>query len=150
MSTEPIKVYCDGSCPRPYGPGGWAFVILMEAHGQPNVYGRGAADKTTNQRMELLAGLNAMRRLAKLSLCDEPIVIISDSMYLVKGMMRYRFRWREEDFFCIKNERLWRKLDRRADGFEDLRFEWVKGHANNYWNEYVDRAAAQARRREQY
>lgn len=145
MAGAELRVWCDGSCPKPHSFGGYAFMFRLAdktAH-----YGGGYEFVTTNQRMELQAALAAMRRLEKLKLLATPICITSDSAYLVNGMMRYISKWRANDYTYVKNPDLWCRLDARAHRFAALRFEWVKGHAGVFENEYVDRMAAMHRRR---
>jgi ribonuclease HI len=142
--AERLAIYCDGSCPKAYGVGGWAFVILFPG----NYHTRsGAIHPATNQTMELAAALEALREVKRLKLRDQPLVIRSDSQYVVKGMMEWRERWQSAGYAGIANEPWWRLLHWHQERCADLEFQWVKGHSTHRWNNYVDRVAGQARLR---
>lgn len=141
---ERLMIYCDGSCPKPYRVGGWAFIILI-----PNDYRvhSGAVEVATNQTMELCAALKALREVKRLKLRDRPITLISDSQYLVNGMTAWKARWTAEDYSGIDNTKWWRYLHMHQEACADIRFEWVKGHGSSRWNKHVDEIAGEAQRR---
>lgn len=142
--TDRLHVYCDGSCPKPNGAGGWAFIILKDNDYIVRSGGFGTGE--TNQTMELCAGLEALRQLhwgMKLE-GAYPIKIISDSQYFIKGMTIWRSAWRRADYAGIMNLQWWKPLHDIQDQFSDLEFEWVKGHGSSRWNRYVDRLAGEA------
>lgn len=139
-----IDAYCDGSCPKKDGPGGWAYVILVDEDN--TLSGSGRLDVATNNIMELMAAVEAMNGAHRANLHRERITIISDSRYVVDGMMSWRHRWEMDDYAGIANAALWRTAAAAARRLPNLKFRWVKGHAGNHWNEFCDRAAANARR----
>ena len=137
-----IVVYTDGACSGNPGPGGWAWAIAPD--GQRS--GSGGETSTTNQRMELMAVLEAVRSLA-----DEPVEIhvVSDSTYVVNCFrdgwwVRWRRNgWRNSQRQPVANVDLWEPLvdlvERRA-----VTFEWVKGHSGDPMNDRVDALAVAA------
>lgn len=120
-----ILVYADGSCEGNPGPGGWGVVII--AAGEPHEFS-GSDPQTTNNRMELTAAIEGLRRLKP----GTHVTLRSDSQYLVKTM---NLGWRRG-----KNHDLWKALDAEV-AKRDVRFEWVRGHANDPLNETADRLA---------
>lgn len=134
-------VYTDGACLGNPGPGGWAWAVIGGA------YASGAASRTTNQRMELTAALEAARSL------EGPLDVVSDSTYLVNC---FRDRWWEgwlarswlnKARQPVANRDLWEPLVEiyRADPSR-ISFRWVKGHSNDPGNDLVDRLAVEAAR----
>ncbi|HSJ26808.1 MAG TPA: ribonuclease H, partial [Acidimicrobiia bacterium] len=128
------RVYTDGACSGNPGPGGWAWIV------PDGPFAAGAADPTTNQRMELTAVLEAVRAL------DGPLEIISDSTYVVNC---FRDRWWEgwirrgwtnSQRKPVANRDLWEPLVTLYQE-RDLAFRWVKAHAGDRWNELADRLA---------
>ena len=135
------EVYTDGACLGNPGPGGWAWAVP----GGP--FASGAAAKTTNQRMEIQAALEAVRAL------DGPLVVVSDSTYVVNC---FRDRWWEGWLKRgwvntakkpVANRDLWEPLIEavRADPTR-VTFRWVKGHSDDPSNDLVDRLAVEAAR----
>ena len=137
-----IVVYTDGACSGNPGPGGWAWAIAPD--GQRS--GSGGETSTTNQRMELMAVLEAVRSLA-----DDAVEIhvVSDSTYVVNCFrdgwwVRWRRNgWRNSQRQPVANVDLWEPLvdlvERRA-----VTFEWVKGHSGDPMNDRVDALAVAA------
>ena len=135
--TTPTIIYTDGACSGNPGPGGWAWVV---PHGP---YGSGGEDYTTNQRMELMAVLAAVRSL------EGPLEIVSDSTYVVNC---FRDRWWEgwlrrgwvnSQKKPVANRDLWEPLIELCQE-RDVSFRWVKGHSGDPWNEEADRLAVEA------
>ena len=138
-----ILAYTDGACSGNPGPGGWG-VLLVARDGDHVVKERalsgGEAD-TTNNRMELLAAINALEAL------DRPsrITIVTDSAYVKNGITSWLHGWKKNGWRTaakkpVKNEDLWRRLDEAA-ARHDVRWEWVKGHAGHPENERADELA---------
>ncbi len=127
-SSSPILVYADGSCEGNPGPGGWGVVIV-----RPDGTHRlsGGDSQTTNNRMEIMAAIEALRALDP----GVPVIVRSDSQYLVRTM---NDGWRR-----TKNLDLWQQLDREV-ARHDVRFEWVRGHAGDALNEEADALAREA------
>ncbi len=135
--TSRTDVYTDGACSGNPGPGGWAWVV------PDGPFGSGAEAHTTNQRMELMAVLDAVRQL------DGPLEIVSDSTYVVNC---FRDRWWEgwirrgwvnSKKQPVANRDLWEPLVELYQD-RDLTFRWVKGHSGNEWNDMADRLAVEA------
>ena len=135
-------VYTDGSCLRnPDGPGGYAAVIIATHDGEVREIS-GGEPSTTNNRMELRAGVEALRALPNGSTVD----FYTDSQYMKNAFTKYWLRnwkrngWRTATGEPVKNQDLWRALD-EAFSLHTVRFHWVKGHAGNRWNERCDELA---------
>jgi ribonuclease HI/uncharacterized phage-like protein YoqJ len=131
------RVYTDGACSGNPGPGGWAWIV------PDGPFAAGAADPTTNQRMELTAVLQAVRSL------EGPLEIISDSTYVVNC---FRDRWWEgwlkrgwtnSQRKPVANRDLWEPLVELYQR-RNLVFRWVKAHAGDHWNDLADRLAVEA------
>lgn len=141
--TAPVIAYTDGSChPNPGGPGGWA-VVIVEADGTRRE-AAGSEASSTNNRMEMQAALEALRRTVG------PVVIRTDSAYLRDGITRWikgwrRNGWRTRSRQPVKNADLWRELDAARTG-RDVTWAWIKGHAGHAENERADELAGAARR----
>ncbi|MGH9125147.1 MAG: ribonuclease H family protein [Acidimicrobiales bacterium] len=139
MPDTTTTVYTDGACPGNPGPGGWAWAV------PDGPFQSGSAPRTTNQRMEIQAALEAVRALAG------PLEIVSDSTYVV-NCFRDRWwegwlarGWKNSQKKPVKNQDLWAPLvvAYRSDPGR-LRFRWVKGHAGDPMNDLVDRLAVEA------
>lgn len=140
-SKQNVTIYTDGSCLKNPGPGGWAFVSIQD--GKENKMSGGATD-TTNNRMELMAVINALSSL------QEPcsIVLHSDSQYVVKAFTEGWLRnWKANGWKTttgeVKNKDLW-KLLMILVSKHDITWKWVKGHAGNRYNELCDQMAVAA------
>jgi ribonuclease HI len=137
-----ITVYTDGACSGNPGPGGWAWAVAPD--GEPN--GSGGEPMTTNQRMELLAALEALRTLAP---SGETIRVVSDSLYVVKCFLdKWWVRWERNGWRNTKkqpvaNADLWRPLV-EFERAGNVQWEWVKGHSGDRLNDFVDGMAVAA------
>ena len=140
MSTARV-VYTDGACSGNPGPGGWAWAVAPL--GSPSASGGEA--RSTNQRMEIRAVLEALRAL------DGPVVVVSDSTYVVNC---FRDRWWEgwlrkgwvnSQRKPVANRDLWEPLvDLYRSREDEVSFRWVKGHSNDPMNDLVDAMAVAA------
>lgn len=145
-----ITIYTDGSCKwmrsKKRTHGGWAFIVLADPEGdESNVYRAGhCPPPQTNQTMELMAVLNALRYVKEFRLRSHPIVIRTDSMYVINGMTS-QFRHHVAGGMKAPNSEIWLLLHRHAERCKRLAFRHVKGHSGNVWNEYCDRMASKAR-----
>jgi ribonuclease HI len=134
-----IEVYTDGACSGNPGPGGWAWAVAPG--GEPR--GAGGEARTTNQRMEVRAVLEALRAL------PGQLTIVSDSTYVVncfrdEWWVRWkRNGWRNAKKEPVANTDLWKPL---IELYEVRRpaFRWVKGHSGDVMNDLVDRLAVAA------
>ncbi|HLT95580.1 MAG TPA: ribonuclease H, partial [Acidimicrobiia bacterium] len=135
--TDRITVYTDGACLGNPGPGGWAWIV------PDGPFASGAEARTTNQRMELSAALDAVRTL------EGPLDVVSDSTYVVNC---FRDRWWEgwlargwvnSQKQPVANRDLWEPLVEEVRR-RDIGFRWVKGHSGDRWNDLADRLAVEA------
>jgi ribonuclease HI len=145
-------VYTDGSCLGNPGPGGWAWAVP----GGP--YASGADPRTTNQRMEITAVLRALETLraedAGTGTAGDAaagVIVRSDSAYVVNCFRQrwwagwQRRGWRNSQGKRVANRDLWEPLISLAlDPAVPVRFEWVKGHSGDHWNDVVDELAVAA------
>jgi ribonuclease HI len=153
----PLKIYTDGGCSGNPGPGGWAYVMVLETfQGSRVVEEKAGGEKdTTNNRMELTAVIESLRALKaantdpQISLREPMVrrqaVIFTDSQYVQKGITEWIHKWkknawRTSDKKPVKNQELWMELDSLAGEFT-LEWEWVKGHAGIEYNERCDTLA---------
>ena len=133
-----MVVYTDGACLGNPGPGGWAWVV------PDGPFGSGCDGKTTNQRMELTAALEAVRAF------DCPLLVVSDSTYVVHcfrdGWWENWLRrgWLNKARKPVANRDLWEPLIDAYRARDDVDFRWVKGHSGDRWNDEADRLAMEA------
>lgn len=140
-----LFAYTDGACSGNPGPGGWGALLVAREGGtvlKTRELSGGAAE-TTNNRMELLAAINALESLSKPSV----ITVVTDSAYVKGGITEWLFGWKRNGWRTstrkpVKNEDLWRRLDEAAARHQ-IRWEWVKGHAGHPENEKADELARQ-------
>jgi len=139
MSGKPqVDAYTDGACSGNPGPGGWGVLLRMGRH-EKELYGGEA--HTTNQRMELMAAIQALKALKK----PCRITIHSDSKYVVQGMTEWIHGWKKRGWKnasrqAVANQDLWQELDRLSQQ-HDLHWQWVRGHAGHAENERADALA---------
>ena len=138
-----LFAYTDGACSGNPGPGGWG-VLLLARNGESTLKERtlkgGEAD-TTNNRMELLAAINALEALERPS----SITIVTDSAYVKNGVTGWihgwkRNGWKTSNKKPVKNVELWQRLEEAA-ARHTVTWEWVKGHAGHPENERADELA---------
>ena len=136
-----IEIYTDGSCLTNPGNGGWAAIINKD--GKITKISGNEKD-TTNNRMELLAPINALKEMKS----NEQIEIYTDSQYVKLGITEWINKWvlnnwktsKKED---VKNKDLWIELYNLNKNL-DVKWNWVKAHAGNIMNEKVDLLAKKA------
>ena len=136
-----VEIATDGACKGNPGPGGWGAVLRMGATEKEL---SGGEPMTTNNRMEMLAvveALNALKRPCRVSLS-------TDSRYVMDGLTKWihgwqRNGWRTADKKPVKNAELWQALI-AATKPHRVEWEWVKGHAGHPDNERADRLASNA------
>lgn len=134
-----LQIYTDGSCLRnPGGQGGWAFVVLDD--NQVIFKSSGSEYSTTNNRMEMMAGVQALKYIEQMDVTDCIVTIYSDSQLVVNTMT---FNWKK-----LANQDLWYNLIKSTNSLSErgvvVEWEWVKGHAGDKYNEIVDRMAFSA------
>ena len=138
--TPQVVIYTDGACSGNPGPGGWGAVMFY-GESRKEICGGEAA--TTNNRMELMAAIQALEALKK----PCKVELHTDSTYVMKGISEWihnwkRRGWRTADGKPVKNDDLWRRLD-EARSRHDVSWRWVKGHAGHELNERADELARQ-------
>ena len=134
-----ITIYTDGACSGNPGIGGWGVVILNNSS-NPEFLNGGELN-TTNNRMELIAAINAVFYFKE----RQNMEIFTDSKYLKNGIESWIKKWKVNGWktsnkLPVKNKDLWLKLDEKI-GYHKINWNWVKGHANNKYNEQADALA---------
>ncbi|UWQ50011.1 ribonuclease HI [Leisingera caerulea] len=138
-----LFAYTDGACSGNPGPGGWG-ALLRAMDGGTVVKEKelkGGEAETTNNRMELLAAINALESLARPS----TITVVTDSAYVKNGVTGWIHGWKKNGWKTsskkpVKNVELWKRLD-EAQRRHKVTWEWVKGHAGHPENERADELA---------
>ena len=133
-----VEIFTDGACSGNPGPGGWGAILRMGGHEKEM---SGGDPATTNNRMELMAAIEALKALKKPS----SVILHTDSRYVMDGatvwMKAWKTRgWKTADKKPVKNEDLWRALD-DAMTRHDIKWEWVHGHTGHVENERADALA---------
>ncbi|WP_375466009.1 ribonuclease HI [uncultured Methylobacterium sp.] len=136
-----VRIYTDGACSGNPGPGGWGAILL---YGDTSRELSGGEAHTTNNRMELLAAIEALEALKRPCRVD----VFTDSQYLRQGVTAWIHGWkargwRTADKKPVKNEDLWRRID-AARTRHAVEWHWVKGHAGDALNNRVDALAVAA------
>ena len=137
-----FKIYTDGACSGNPGPGGWGAVIFDNKNNQTNISGK--EKNTTNNRMEILAAIMALKKIKS----NSQITIYTDSTYVKNGITEWMFNWKKNDWKTtnkkpVKNKDLWIKLDKLCEK-NKVSWKWVKGHATNKYNNLADQLATSA------
>ena len=136
-----IKIYTDGSCLKNPGNGGWAAIIIDD---EKKTQIKGSKKNTTNNQMELLAPIEALKKIPK----GSKIEIFTDSKYVKSGITEWIHNWKKNgwktaDKQPVKNKELWEELDLLANEFE-ISWNWVKAHSTDELNNEVDLIAREA------
>ena len=131
-----IQIYCDGSARNNgKGPGGWGVVLKYKEHTKEL---SGSFRRTTNNRMELIAVINALSSIKKDGVSIE---IYSDSRYVIDSVERkWVFNWQKQGFVHRTNADLWMQFLELYQKF-NIKMIWVKGHASNIYNNRCDTIA---------
>lgn len=136
-----IEIFTDGACRGNPGPGGWG-ALLRYGDNEKRLYG--GESSTTNNRMELMAAIEALASL------KEPcqVRLTTDSQYVRQGITQWlpnwkARNWRKADSKPVKNADLWRRLDSEA-GRHRIEWHWVRGHSGHRENEIADQLANRA------
>ena len=135
-----VDIFTDGACSGNPGPGGWGALLVAKKNGlivsKKEIYG--GEQNTTNNRMELMAAIEALSALKKSS----KVTIVTDSRYLKDGMTKWLVQWIANNWKSsakkkIKNVDLWKKIYNLSEVHE-ISWAWVKGHDNHEENEKAD------------
>ena len=135
---KPVVIYTDGACKRNPGPGGWGAVLRYNGHER---HLHGGETPTTNNRMELMAAIQALETLRES--CN--VQLHTDSTYVRQGITEWLPQWRKRnwktaDKKAVKNQDLWQRLEQAAARHK-IEWHWVKGHSGNEGNELADQLA---------
>ena len=136
-----IKIYTDGSCLGNPGNGGWAAIIIDD---KKKIQIKGSKKDTTNNQMELLATIKALKKIPK----GSNVQIFTDSKYVKSGITEWIHNWKKNGWKTankqpVKNKDLWNELDNFTNEFE-IKWSWVKGHSTDKLNNEVDLIARDA------
>ena len=143
MPKKTVTIYTDGACSGNPGPGGWGAVLLYK---ETEKQISGGEAQTTNNRMEMTAVISALQAL------KEPCIVelYSDSKYVIDALEKgWAYGWRKKGW--VKSDKkpalnpdLWETLLNLIKDHE-MHYHWVKGHANNKYNEICDSLAVAER-----
>ena len=136
-----IKIYTDGSCLGNPGNGGWAAIIIDD---KKKIQIKGSKKNTTNNQMELLAPIKALKKIPK----GSNVQIFTDSKYVKSGITEWIHNWKKNGWKTaskqpVKNKDLWNELDQMTIQFQ-IKWSWVKGHSTDVLNNEVDLIAREA------
>ena len=140
-AASSVRIYTDGACSGNPGPGGWGAILI---YGDTERELSGGEAFTTNNRMELLAAIEALEALKRPCRVD----LFTDSQYLRQGVTAWIHNWKARGWLTadrkpVKNEDLWRRIDAARQRHE-VTWHWVKGHASDPLNNRVDALAVAA------
>lgn len=138
-NSDTFHLYTDGACSGNPGPGGYAALILKNDKIVEKI--TGSEKDTTNNRMELKAVIEGLKRIDK----GSKVELYSDSTYVLNGLSEWINNWKKNSWKTasnkeVANKDLWQKLDDLADNFQ-LKFNKIKGHSGDKYNEDVDSLA---------
>ena len=141
QSTQ-VVVYTDGACSGNPGPGGWGVWLRYGEH-EKELFG--GEEQTTNNRMELMAAIQALETLTRPS----SVALHTDSSYVRNGIMTWLDNWKRRQWKTaakkpVKNVDLWQRLDKAAARHK-VEWHWVRGHSGDQGNERADALARRGR-----
>jgi len=138
--SDVIEAFTDGACRGNPGPGGWGVLLRFNDHEKRLC---GGEAETTNNRMELMAVIQALESLKR----ECKVKVTSDSQYVLKGINEWMENWKKRGWKTaarkpVKNVDLWQRLDKAREN-HDIEWVWVKGHSGHDGNEIADELANQ-------
>jgi len=136
-----VEIFTDGACRGNPGPGSWA--VLLRHQGKEKTLS-GTALQTSNNRMELMAAIQALKALKKS--CQ--VLLSTDSQYVKRGITEWLPQWQQRAWYTanktpVKNSDLWKQLAEEAKRHE-IEWVWIKGHSGHPENDQVDSLANEA------
>jgi len=139
--TKSVDIWTDGACSGNPGPGGWGAVLR---YGGVEKELSGGEAATTNNRMELMAAIQALEALKG----QVHVTLHTDSKYVMDGVTNWIYGWKKNgwktaDRKPVKNDDLWKRLDAARDKHK-VTWKWVKGHADDVMNGRADELARAA------
>jgi ribonuclease HI len=139
--TKSVDIWTDGACSGNPGPGGWGAVLR---YGETDKELSGGEAATTNNRMELMAAIQALEALKG----HVNVTLHTDSKYVMDGVTKWIHGWKKNgwktaDKKPVKNDDLWKRLDAARER-HDVTWKWVKGHADDVMNNRADELARSA------
>jgi ribonuclease HI len=138
LHPDCVVIHTDGACSGNPGPGGWGAILAWKGHEREL---KGGEPETTNNRMELMAAIQAIEALKRPCVVE----LYTDSQYLQTGITEWVASWKGNGWRtfrkkAVKNVDLWRRLD-KALLCHEVHWHWVRGHAGHDLNERADRLA---------
>jgi ribonuclease HI len=136
--SETVEIFTDGACRGNPGPGGWGAVLRFNGT-EKELYG--GEGQTTNNRMELMAAIQALESLTR----PCKVKLTTDSEYVKNGITQWLTNWKQRQWKTanrkpVKNQDLWQRLD-AATRRHDIEWHWVRGHTGHAENERADALA---------
>ena len=136
--TATVEIYTDGACRGNPGPGGWGALLIAGRHRKTL---HGGEPETTNNRMELMAAIEALNALKG----SRRVRLHTDSKYVMHGITEWMDNWKKRGWKTsnrkpVKNQDLWMLLD-EAIARHEIQWKWVKGHDGIAGNEEADELA---------
>ena len=136
-----VTIYTDGACSGNPGNGGWGAILI---YAKEKKYISGSKQLTTNNQMELIATIEALKAILKPS----NIALYTDSQYVKNGITSWIFNWKKNGWKTankkpVANKDLWIELEKYVD-FHSVNWFWVKGHSGDHYNEIADELAVKA------
>jgi ribonuclease HI len=140
-NTNKVYIFTDGGCRGNPGIGGWG-ALLRYGNSEKELFG--SEKDTTNNRMELMAAIQALEALKRP--CE--IELTTDSQYVRRGISEWMADWKKRGWKTaakkpVKNKDLWQRLDEAANKHQ-INWHWVKGHSGHEGNERADELANRA------
>ncbi len=140
-NSSAVEIFCDGACSGNPGPGGYGSILRYNGY-EKEV--SGGEPHTTNNRMELTAAIEALKRLTR----PCRVIVTTDSQYLVKGMTEWLSGWQCKGWLNsrkepVLNRDLWEKLSELVN-IHSVEWRWVRGHDGHAENERCDSLAREA------
>lgn len=130
-----VEIFTDGACKGNPGPGGWGALLRYQGKEKPLF---GGEPDTTNNRMEMMAVIEALRSLKRP--CE--VKLTTDSIYVKNGITKWIIAWKQRNWKTaakkpVKNVDLWKQLDEECTRHQ-VEWHWVKGHSGHRENEIAD------------